>query len=198
MQPHAIYLHGFASSPKSAKGVALGQRLAGQVSSYAIPDSRRRLPHPDHGAHLRARRGRAARAARRRRARAADRLEPRRLQRGLSRRRLARAARERPAADRAGLRLHRQLAGASGRGRHRRVAPQRRAPVLPPRERARPAAGRRLPRSCERLPAMPGEPRLPTVSCTASRTRASTTAAASSSPRRASASSCTWSRATTA
>ena len=35
---HAIYLHGFGSGPLTAKGVALGQRLAGAVASYAIPD----------------------------------------------------------------------------------------------------------------------------------------------------------------
>jgi uncharacterized protein len=38
MTPHALYLHGFASSPKTAKGVALGKRLAGAIRSYAIPD----------------------------------------------------------------------------------------------------------------------------------------------------------------
>jgi pimeloyl-ACP methyl ester carboxylesterase len=35
---HCLYLHGFGSGPKTAKGVALGQRLAGSVSSYSIPD----------------------------------------------------------------------------------------------------------------------------------------------------------------
>ncbi len=35
---HAIYLHGFGSGPATAKGVALGKRLAGAVASYAIPD----------------------------------------------------------------------------------------------------------------------------------------------------------------
>ena len=35
---HALYLHGFASGPKTAKGTALGQRLAGAVSTYGIPD----------------------------------------------------------------------------------------------------------------------------------------------------------------
>ncbi|MBA2480778.1 MAG: alpha/beta fold hydrolase [Planctomycetes bacterium] len=34
----ALYLHGFASSPKTAKGVALGRRLAPSLTSYAIPD----------------------------------------------------------------------------------------------------------------------------------------------------------------
>jgi len=38
MQPHALYLHGFASSPATAKGVALGARLRADVASYAIPD----------------------------------------------------------------------------------------------------------------------------------------------------------------
>jgi hypothetical protein len=35
---HALYLHGFGSGPKTAKGVALGHRLAGAVTSYGIPD----------------------------------------------------------------------------------------------------------------------------------------------------------------
>lgn len=35
---HAIYLHGFGSGPQTAKGTALGRRLAGAVRSYAIPD----------------------------------------------------------------------------------------------------------------------------------------------------------------
>lgn len=35
---HAIYLHGFGSGPQTAKGTALGRRLAGAVCSYAIPD----------------------------------------------------------------------------------------------------------------------------------------------------------------
>ena len=35
---HCLYLHGFGSGPKTAKGVALGQRLAGAVISYSIPD----------------------------------------------------------------------------------------------------------------------------------------------------------------
>jgi uncharacterized protein len=35
---HAIYLHGFGSGPSSAKGLALGKRLAGAVATYAIPD----------------------------------------------------------------------------------------------------------------------------------------------------------------
>lgn len=35
---HALYLHGFGSGPASAKGTALGRRLAGAVTSYAIPD----------------------------------------------------------------------------------------------------------------------------------------------------------------
>ncbi len=34
---HGIYLHGFASSAKTAKGVALGQRLARTLASYRIP-----------------------------------------------------------------------------------------------------------------------------------------------------------------
>ena len=35
---HALYLHGFGSGPTTAKGTALGRRLAGAVGSYAIPD----------------------------------------------------------------------------------------------------------------------------------------------------------------
>jgi pimeloyl-ACP methyl ester carboxylesterase len=35
---HVLYLHGFGSGPKTAKGTALGKRLANVVSSYAIPD----------------------------------------------------------------------------------------------------------------------------------------------------------------
>lgn len=35
---HCLYLHGFGSGPKTAKGLALGQRLAGAVTSYSIPD----------------------------------------------------------------------------------------------------------------------------------------------------------------
>ncbi len=35
---HAIYLHGFGSGPKTAKGLALGNRLGGAVTSYSIPD----------------------------------------------------------------------------------------------------------------------------------------------------------------
>ena len=35
---HVLYLHGFGSGPKTAKGTALGKRLADVVSSYAIPD----------------------------------------------------------------------------------------------------------------------------------------------------------------
>ncbi len=35
---HARYLHGFGSGPKTAKGIALGKRLAGLVTSYDIPD----------------------------------------------------------------------------------------------------------------------------------------------------------------
>lgn len=38
MRPHILYLHGFASGPLSAKGLALGRRLADQAASYAIPD----------------------------------------------------------------------------------------------------------------------------------------------------------------
>lgn len=35
---HGIYLHGFGSGPKTAKGTALGKRLAGVLASYRIPD----------------------------------------------------------------------------------------------------------------------------------------------------------------
>jgi hypothetical protein len=35
---HALYLHGFGSGPATAKGTALGRRLAGALDSYAIPD----------------------------------------------------------------------------------------------------------------------------------------------------------------
>jgi hypothetical protein len=35
---HALYFHGFGSGPQTAKGTALGRRLAGAVRSYAIPD----------------------------------------------------------------------------------------------------------------------------------------------------------------
>ncbi len=35
---HARYLHGFGSSPKTAKGLGLGQRLAPHLASYGIPD----------------------------------------------------------------------------------------------------------------------------------------------------------------
>ncbi len=38
MNAHMLYFHGFASSVKTAKGVALGQRLAGSALSYRIPD----------------------------------------------------------------------------------------------------------------------------------------------------------------
>jgi uncharacterized protein len=38
MAPHVLYLHGFASGPASEKGQALGRRLAGLATSYAIPD----------------------------------------------------------------------------------------------------------------------------------------------------------------
>ncbi len=38
MRPHALYLHGFGSGPRSAKGLALGRRLVDRVESYAIPD----------------------------------------------------------------------------------------------------------------------------------------------------------------
>jgi uncharacterized protein len=34
---HALYLHGFASSPATAKGQALKRLLAGDVASYAVP-----------------------------------------------------------------------------------------------------------------------------------------------------------------
>lgn len=35
---HVLYLHGFASGPRTRKGMALGARLAGRVRSYAVPD----------------------------------------------------------------------------------------------------------------------------------------------------------------
>lgn len=35
---HALYLHGFGSGPKTAKGTAIGKRLAGSLSTYGIPD----------------------------------------------------------------------------------------------------------------------------------------------------------------
>lgn len=35
---HVLYLHGFASGPRSEKGQRLGARLAGACASYAIPD----------------------------------------------------------------------------------------------------------------------------------------------------------------
>jgi uncharacterized protein len=35
---HVLYLHGFGSGPKTAKGTALGRRLADITRSYAIPD----------------------------------------------------------------------------------------------------------------------------------------------------------------
>jgi uncharacterized protein len=35
---HGIYLHGFGSGPLTAKGTALGQRLAGVLSTWTIPD----------------------------------------------------------------------------------------------------------------------------------------------------------------
>lgn len=38
MLPHVRYLHGFGSGPNSEKGSDLGQRLAGACRSYAIPD----------------------------------------------------------------------------------------------------------------------------------------------------------------
>jgi alpha-beta hydrolase superfamily lysophospholipase len=38
MPPHVLYLHGFASGVRTAKGTALGVRLAPRVASYAIPD----------------------------------------------------------------------------------------------------------------------------------------------------------------
>ncbi len=38
MKAHILYLHGFASSVRTAKGLALGERLAAEAASYAIPD----------------------------------------------------------------------------------------------------------------------------------------------------------------
>lgn len=38
MPAHVRYLHGFASSVRTAKGIALGERLRSAVASYAIPD----------------------------------------------------------------------------------------------------------------------------------------------------------------
>ncbi len=38
MKAHILYLHGFASSVRTAKGLALGARLAAEAASYAIPD----------------------------------------------------------------------------------------------------------------------------------------------------------------
>jgi pimeloyl-ACP methyl ester carboxylesterase len=35
---HGIYLHGFGSGPRTAKGTALGRRLADGLDSYRIPD----------------------------------------------------------------------------------------------------------------------------------------------------------------
>ena len=35
---HARYLHGFGSGPLTKKGLALGERLAGSITSYGIPD----------------------------------------------------------------------------------------------------------------------------------------------------------------
>jgi hypothetical protein len=35
---HALYLHGFGSGPKTAKGTAIGKRLAGAMRTYGIPD----------------------------------------------------------------------------------------------------------------------------------------------------------------
>jgi len=38
MPAHGVYLHGFGSGPKTAKGQALGKRLAPLLTSYHIPD----------------------------------------------------------------------------------------------------------------------------------------------------------------
>jgi pimeloyl-ACP methyl ester carboxylesterase len=38
MTAHILYLHGFASSVRTAKGLALGARLAADAASYGIPD----------------------------------------------------------------------------------------------------------------------------------------------------------------
>lgn len=38
MKAHGVYLHGFASGPRTAKGLALGARLGGAVASWTIPD----------------------------------------------------------------------------------------------------------------------------------------------------------------
>jgi hypothetical protein len=38
MPAHVRYLHGFGSGPRTEKGRALGERLAGACASYAIPD----------------------------------------------------------------------------------------------------------------------------------------------------------------
>jgi pimeloyl-ACP methyl ester carboxylesterase len=35
---HVLYFHGFGSGPKTAKGTAVGKRLADVTTSYAIPD----------------------------------------------------------------------------------------------------------------------------------------------------------------
>lgn len=38
MKPHVVYLHGFASGPKSAKAQFLRQRLAESTASFTIPE----------------------------------------------------------------------------------------------------------------------------------------------------------------